>query len=267
MTISFLQRSVIALESSSPQTGSAGAPAASSRETPSLTPPSKPALTPPADHPAPGRHLQLSRRSDEDAPEAALATELDPSIALALRAQGGDPEALTQLLSEVKQAVWRAACLVLGRAHPDVEDVVQQALFAFVQALPRFRAECQPAGYAARIAVRTAVSARRKGSLELRRNERLAVEVEPPQAIPNPGELTLAARRRALLLGLLEELPDNLADTLALRTLLGYSLGEVASITGAPVNTVRSRTRLAKEALRKRIEGDPELIQELGVTR
>jgi RNA polymerase sigma-70 factor (ECF subfamily) len=39
---------------------------------------------------------------------------------------------------------------------------------------------------------------------------------------------------------------------------------EVADATGAPVNTVRSRLRLAKEALRRRIEEDPALIEVLG---
>jgi RNA polymerase sigma-70 factor (ECF subfamily) len=45
--------------------------------------------------------------------------------------------------------------------------------------------------------------------------------------------------------------------------MLSWSLEEVASATGAPVNTVRSRVRLAKEALRKRIEADPSLTDDL----
>jgi RNA polymerase sigma-70 factor (ECF subfamily) len=39
---------------------------------------------------------------------------------------------------------------------------------------------------------------------------------------------------------------------------------EVADATGAPINTVRSRVRLAKEALRRRIEEDPTLAELLG---
>jgi RNA polymerase sigma-70 factor (ECF subfamily) len=38
---------------------------------------------------------------------------------------------------------------------------------------------------------------------------------------------------------------------------LGHSIEEIAVITNAPVNTVRSRLRLAKEALRSRVEADP----------
>ena len=39
---------------------------------------------------------------------------------------------------------------------------------------------------------------------------------------------------------------------------------EVADATGAPVNTVRSRLRLAKEALRHRIEKDPAFAELIG---
>jgi RNA polymerase sigma-70 factor (ECF subfamily) len=46
---------------------------------------------------------------------------------------------------------------------------------------------------------------------------------------------------------------------------LGWTLEEVALATGAPVNTVRSRVRLAKEALRRRIEANPRLIDDLEV--
>lgn len=84
-------------------------------------------------------------------------------------------------------------------------------------------------------------------------------------SVQTPHELSAAARRCALLRELLEDLPEPQAEALALRTMLGYSLKEVAAVTNAPVNTVRSRLRLAKEALRRRIEADPELLAELGV--
>ena len=74
-----------------------------------------------------------------------------------------------------------------------------------------------------------------------------------------------ARRRTELLRGLLETLPPDQAETLSLRTILGYSLEEIAEATGVPQNTVRSRLRLAKEALRARIEANPALAEELGV--
>jgi RNA polymerase sigma-70 factor (ECF subfamily) len=49
--------------------------------------------------------------------------------------------------------------------------------------------------------------------------------------------------------------------------ILDYSLDEIAEAMHAPVNTVRSRIRMAREALRARIEADPLLQAELGVAR
>jgi RNA polymerase sigma-70 factor (ECF subfamily) len=80
----------------------------------------------------------------------------------------------------------------------------------------------------------------------------------------SPSESAAAARRREAMRSLLDQLPLEQAETLTLRVVLGMSLGEVAEATGAPVNTVRSRVRLAREALRKRIEGDPAIAALFG---
>jgi RNA polymerase sigma-70 factor (ECF subfamily) len=49
---------------------------------------------------------------------------------------------------------------------------------------------------------------------------------------------------------LLSDLPELQAEVLALHTMLGYTVEETAQVTGAPVNTVRSRLRAALAALR-----------------
>jgi RNA polymerase sigma-70 factor (ECF subfamily) len=85
-----------------------------------------------------------------------------------------------------------------------------------------------------------------------------AIEASAPEA---GGE-----RRRAVLRRLLDDLADEQAEALALRVVLGWSLDEIAAATGAPVNTVRSRLRLAKEALRRRIADTPGLADELDST-
>ena len=50
-----------------------------------------------------------------------------------------------------------------------------------------------------------------------------------------------------------------------MRVMLGWSREEIAEYTKAPVNTVRSRMRLAKEALKRRIEADPARLAALEV--
>jgi len=55
---------------------------------------------------------------------------------------------------------------------------------------------------------------------------------------------------------LVAELPELQAEVLALHTMLGYTVEETAKVTGAPVNTVRSRLRTALSALRQAVLAD-----------
>lgn len=69
------------------------------------------------------------------------------------------------------------------------------------------------------------------------------------------------ARIERLWRWLLDELPEEQAETMLYRVLLEYSLQETADATGAPLNTVRSRLRLARETLQKRMNRDPSLLE------
>src|SRR3954469_25373330 len=103
--------------------------------------------------------VSLVSRDSADEPDAMTPTpalEAEHARDLAARAVTGDPAATRQLLTLVTPAVLRSVRLVLGSKSPDVEDVTQQALMAFVEALPSFRGECHPSGFASRITVHTA---------------------------------------------------------------------------------------------------------------
>jgi RNA polymerase sigma-70 factor (ECF subfamily) len=146
---------------------------------------------------------------------------------------------------------------MMGSRHPEVDDAAQLALLGFVQALPAFRGECDPSHFAIRIAIRTAGATRRRfRSRQDRRDD--SVDIEDIEA---PLEGPRALLRRRAVLRLFDRLPEEQAETMALRFVLGWKLHEIAQATGAPFNTVRSRLRLAKEALKKRIEEDPALAE------
>ncbi|HXK16216.1 MAG TPA: RNA polymerase sigma factor, partial [Polyangiaceae bacterium] len=155
----------------------------------------------------------------------------------------------------------RVATGVLGARHADLDDAVQQSMIALVRALPAFRGECHPAGYASRITLRVALRVRRNLKRDATRREELGQlgPVEDQELDANDD--ALGSRRRELLRELLEDLPEEQAEALTLRVVMGWSLEEVAQASGAPVNTVRSRVRLAKEALRARIEAKPALAE------
>ena len=73
------------------------------------------------------------------------------------------------------------------------------------------------------------------------------------------------ARRREVLRALCEELPETQSEALVMHFVLEFTVEEIARASAAPVNTVRSRLRLAKETLRRRIEADPVLRDSLEV--
>ncbi len=188
--------------------------------------------------------------------------QLEDAHELARRAAAGDAAATTRLLKKLTPSMMRVVRGVMGAHTADVEDVAQQSLIALIHALPAFRGECEPAGYACRIALRTALAARKRAAgMRARRDSGADTEMLVAAAHDHD-----ATRRTELLRGLLDELPSEQAEALTMRTVLGWSLEEIAAAAGAPVNTIRSRLRLAKEAMRRKIEADPSISEELGVS-
>lgn len=179
------------------------------------------------------------------------------------RAVAGDPAAIAALLRAIRASVVIVVRRILGASPADAEDAIQQTFIAFIHALPTYRGEASPAGFAKTIAVRTAIAIRKNASLRAGRIERDAETIE--SEAPPPSDAVAAERRRALMRQLLDEIPSEQAEAIAMRVLLGWSLDEIASAANVPVNTVRSRIRLAKEALRKKIEASPMIQEELGV--
>jgi RNA polymerase sigma-70 factor (ECF subfamily) len=189
------------------------------------------------------------------------------SDAIVRQAVAGSTAAIAQLLRRVAPEMSRVVRGVMGPYAADVDDALQQSLIALIHALPAFRGECAPAGYACRIAFRTALALRhraRRSELSLDALETRIDHNTVDEGL-NPNLRLEAARRTEIVRALLGEIPLEQAEALALRTMLGWSLEEIAHTSGAPVNTVRSRLRLAKEALRRKIMADPKLAEELGV--
>jgi RNA polymerase sigma factor (sigma-70 family) len=194
-------------------------------------------------------------------PSEIATTSVDPLAALSVAARDGDVQAVQTLLVSVTPAMLRAIRGVIGARHPDVQDVLQESALGLVGALGSFRHECSVLHFACRVAVLKALAARRR--LRARDNE--AEWTEDPDLADgsSPDETVDSAKRRAVLRELCDVLPEPQTEALVLHCVLGYTVEEVASTTGVPANTVRSRLRLAKEALRNRILSDPGLREAL----
>jgi RNA polymerase sigma-70 factor (ECF subfamily) len=147
---------------------------------------------------------------------------------------------------------------VLGGNDPEVEDVFQESLMALVKALPGFRGDCSTRHFGCRIASFTALKAlrgRRTGIQEV-----LVADDEAPGESADQRDWALASCRRQTLRRLLDELPGVQAEVLVLHYIAGLTVEESASTLGVAVETVRSRLRLAKSALRERAARDPSML-------
>jgi RNA polymerase sigma-70 factor (ECF subfamily) len=174
----------------------------------------------------------------------------DPTLLAAL---DGDATAIDALLQRLTPNV-RSAVLSVLKGSDYVDDAVQESLLAVHKALPSFRGECPIEAYAKRIAARTAISVRRRFRRVETREEPIPSRADVGSPRRSPQESAAEHQRHGMMLELLDELPEEQAETFGLRAVLGLSLQEVAEATGVPVNTVRSRLRLAREALVRKIQ-------------
>ena len=134
----------------------------------------------------------------------------------------------------------------------DSEDAVQEGL----ERAWRRRASLQDPGLLAawldRIVVREAIRLGRDKRSLRQRVERIFggqddIDIRIPRAEADPGP---AVTSRTALRYAFESLPAAQRAVVALHLYLGYSLAETAEMVGAPLETVRSRLRLAREQLR-----------------
>lgn len=212
--------------------------------------------------------LKLVRTQAPPAPKAAR-TQSDDLTGLVGAVVAGQPGAARTFTVAVGPHLLRVVRRILGRRHPDIEDVTQEAAFAVIEALPRYRSECTVLHFACRVAVLTAMNVRRREAANKRASLRpCCEEVENLSTATLSPEASVTARDTAeAVRELIAELPELQAETLALHCALGYTVTEIAGTTGVPVETIRSRLRLARRAMRQRLQADPLLRERIGGVR
>ena len=180
-----------------------------------------------------------------------------PRMALLIRAaQAGDIAAVDAIVAVLTPTVLHILRALWGAKRHDVEAMTRDVLLSIVDALPSWRGECTLLHFATRIAARRAVSAAPPPARGLL--DRLGLRKHGGWVSATPWDEEVADRRRALLRTFFGELPEAQGEAMVLRVALGYSLREIALICSTSVAVVRRRLRLAKEALRVRIEADPD---------
>jgi RNA polymerase sigma-70 factor (ECF subfamily) len=182
--------------------------------------------------------------------EVAAESELNRLAKLCLGGASGPMRDLLHAIAPLVRSVCRGA---MGRDNPELEDAIQESLVDAVRALPRFRFESDLSHYVARIALRKAVAVRQRE----RARRGPVVDVDPRQvAVASFGDAM--EMRAQLVRNLLDDLKKEQATALRMRLILGHSIEEIARATGVSVNTVKTRLRLGKDQLRRRLERNGE---------
>jgi RNA polymerase sigma-70 factor (ECF subfamily) len=184
----------------------------------------------------------------------------DSLASLVPQVVAGDAGALRQLLGELVPHLLRVSRRVLGPEHPFVEDVAYEAAYTVVSQLAQYRGEGTVLNFARRIALHTAMNMRRRDRAQKRARLREVIDTDTLEAqAPDPEAALANTAMLPAVREVLDELPEVLADALVLNLLLGHTVVEIADIVGAPLETVRSRLRLAKERFKSRAAKHPVL--------
>jgi len=160
-----------------------------------------------------------------------------------------------QRLSEMRPALHRYCARMAGSAV-DGEDIVQEAMLKAIVALPSVGPIDNPEGWLFRIAHTTALDFLRRRA----RAPRLHTEEEDLAMIASPDTTEQDHEIAATSLRTFLRLPALQRSAVILKDVLGHSLEETASITGATEAAAKSGLQRGRIRLRE-LAADPEDIE------
>lgn len=153
------------------------------------------------------------------------------------------------LVERQSRFVFRVAFALLRNAH-DAEDTVQETFLKLYRA-GRWDAIENERAFLARAAGRMALDKLRDGA-------RAAGPLDPEQAasaVPNPESAAVAADWNAAVDRLIDTLPPELRQPLALSAVEEMGSREIAQTMGISEGTVRTRILRARRLLKKKLAG------------
>lgn len=174
--------------------------------------------------------------------------------ALVKRAQSGDQMAFREIVERYKTRVMSFVYRILRNPN-DAEDVAQEVFASAFFALRDFKLQTTLISWLYRIAVNESFEwLRRKRARPLVYESDL--NEDALRAIRNCPRTQAAAldsvlARREMLVRLLGEIPPGDRTMMLLREVEGYSLGEIASVTGLSENAIKVRLFRARQKLLK----------------
>jgi RNA polymerase sigma-70 factor (ECF subfamily) len=169
-------------------------------------------------------------------------------------ARAGDAEAWKTLFRRYRLPLY-VYIFELVRDEQTGLDLVQETFINAFRHLPTLRDDEKFGSWLFGIAHQKCVQHWRRQSRESELQEELADMSATADEVP--VDLLIREEQEAEFMKLLEKLPVVQRSALLLHFIEGFSLEEIARITGTQLGTVKSRLHYAKRALRKLLETDP----------
>ncbi|MEJ3744871.1 RNA polymerase sigma factor [Actinomycetes bacterium KLBMP 9797] len=167
---------------------------------------------------------------------------------MAHRASAGDAAAMHALLVAVRADVLRLCARFLPNRE-DAEEACQDTLLALAHGIHRFEGRSAFRTWLYRLTTNRARSTYRG----LRRRFLAEAAGVPLPDRADPRRTSVVAGTRLDLLDAMERLAPDLAESVALRDVLGLSYGEIAALQAVPEGTVKSRINAARHQLRRHL--------------
>jgi RNA polymerase sigma-70 factor (ECF subfamily) len=173
---------------------------------------------------------------------------MEDSEAISRFIQSGDLDSFEVLVRRYQDRVFRLAVSILGPGlESEAEEVTQEVFMRAFRRIRSFRMESRFYTWLYRMAYNMALDRRSRARLRLPHlgDDALAREADPKPG-SDPFEAAVESRRRAIVAGCLDELPDLYRAVLHQTYWLGYSVEEISDSLGAPPNTVKSYLHRAR---------------------
>lgn len=186
--------------------------------------------------------------ADSRGPSTASGSSTHGDCELMERVASRQPAAERELVDRLMARVRRATGALL-RNPADADDAAQLSMLEILRSAANFRGEGSLESWADRVTVRTSLRHARK---QARSRSVVDPSQDPENLGPAPGEP--ARRSEALARHVafyLEQLPEARRHALVMRHVLGYSVDEIAVLTGVSRNTVKDRLLAARREFRR----------------
>ena len=162
-----------------------------------------------------------------------------------------DGRAQAALVERLARRVRRVA-LLLCRSAADADDAAQAALMEILGSAATFRVATSLERWADRITTRTALRMVRRE----RTKQGLLGRWLVPGVLPWGGAASAGPSEPLGLSDILSHLAPERREALVLRHALGYSVDEIAEVTGSPAGTVKDRLVAARKQIRRLLDRD-----------